>query len=137
MSVLCIGPQDIDRINRAVAEARKQPIPLATLMAGAVINKFEIALADRKPGFERPESQHVEFIGGVRASISFEQQPPGLCRHLSVSVPTPGRLPNPVLVEFLCKQFGFRTFPPEAKFWLEEFDPGHQAVNVIELVQDQ
>jgi hypothetical protein len=135
MSVLIIKPEDHKRIKAAIEKARNNPVPLETVMAGAIHGKFEIALADRKPGIERRPSEHIVFEGGVRACISFEQQPSGLVRHLSVSVPTPGRLPNPVMVEFLCKQFGFRSAPPVAKFWLEEFDPGHNAVNVIELDQ--
>jgi hypothetical protein len=95
-----------------------------------------MALADRKPGFERPESQHVIFPGGYRAALSFEQQPPGLCSHLSISVfgrSTPGMAPSPAAVAMICEAFGV-PFPAD-KTWVEEFDPGEYAINLLSVMQ--
>lgn len=105
-------------------------------MGGAVEPRNgRLALSDRKPGFERPPSQHV-ILGTYRAAISFEKQPAGLCRHLSISAIKPGTLPLPIVLEMIAKEFGFAEFPPpQGRVWLEEFDPGHEAVNVIELVK--
>ena len=46
---------------------------------------------------------------GYRAAISFEQQPPGLCAHLSISVDTPGNLPSPESVEMIAEVFGLKV----------------------------
>lgn len=54
-------------------------------------------------------------------------------RHLSISVDTKGSLPSPQAVELLAEEFGI-AFPPKSGLvWTEEFEPGHHAVNVIEL----
>ena len=84
-------------IDAAVASARQRPIPLDVIRKLAVpLDKKELTLADRqKQGAEqviRPQSEHVLIPFGYRAAISFEQQPDGLCRHLSISVDTPADL---------------------------------------------
>lgn len=135
MSVVVIGPEEMKLIEQAVAKARANPIPLETLAAlqHDIPDKSVLRLEDRKQPFKRPESQHVTFPGGFRASISFEQQPAGLVRHLSISSPTPGRVPNLPAVTMIAEAFGF-WLPPE-KMWLEEFEPGHYALNLLELVE--
>ena len=137
MSVLVIN----ERVRRAIAamveRASKKPVPWEQMkrFVNFEDNKnFELPLKDRPPDFTRPESEHLR-IGKYRIAFSFEQQPAGLLRHLSVSVPRVGRTPHPAAVEMIAREFGFTEFPPTAgRIWLEEFDPGHHAVNVVELV---
>jgi hypothetical protein len=35
----------------------------------------------------------------------------------------------------VCEAFGFSGFPPlrPHRIWIEEFEPGHHAINVLEL----
>ena len=138
-------------IDAAVASARQRPIPLDVIRKLAVpLDKKELTLADRqKQGAEqviqllraldvaeqviRTQSEHVLIPFGYRAAISYEQQPDGLCRHLSISVDTPGRVPTPEAVDMIAKAFGFRM-EGIGTVWLEEFDPGHHAVNIVEMV---
>jgi hypothetical protein len=122
----------------AIERALKHPIPLDVIKQLAVpLDQKMLTLEDRKKaGAEkviRPASEHVLIPYGYRASISFEHQPDGLARHLSVSVDTPGRVPTPEAVEMIAKVFGFRM-QGIGSVWLEEFDPGHHAVNVVEFV---
>ncbi len=121
-------------IWQALARADASPIPsetmrqFATLAAGV----RELKLADRAPGLERPASEHVEIPIGFRAAISVEEQPAGMVRHLSISVDKVGRMPSEAAVMVIAEEFGM--VPPFDGAWLEEFDPGHHAVNLLKLV---
>lgn len=134
MSIVIIGPEEMKLIEQAVVKARANPITLEMLKAlqHDIPDNRVLKLEDRKESFKRPESQHVVFPGGFRAAISFEQQPAGLVRHLSVSSPTQGRIPNEPAVRMIAEAFGFTL--PAQRMWLEEFEPGHHAINLVELV---
>jgi len=121
-------------IEAAVALAASRPVPLEVVMSFSKNEHADhIALADRPADVRRPESQHVFIPIGYRASISFEQQPSGLVRHLSVSVDRPGMVPNMLAVGMLAEAFGFQHGAPR-QIWSEEFEPGQFAINVAELV---
>ena len=134
MPMLMIGETERAKIAEIVAYAKAHPLTFETLRNGAVAETDVVELKDRKPGFERPPSQHVLFPGGYRAAFSVEQQPAGLCSHLSVSVfgrHKKGAMPSPQAVEMICEEFGV-PFPAD-KMWIEEFDPGEFAVNLVTL----
>ena len=134
MPVLIIGAAEREKIAAAVQYAKAHPILLDVIRAGSVSPRDTIKLEDRKPGFERPESQHIEFPGGYRASYSVEQQPAGMCSHLSISVfgrAKPGRMPSVEAVKMIAQAFGVPF--PAGRMWSEEFDPGEFAVNLLSL----
>jgi hypothetical protein len=141
MTVLLINQQAKDDIARAVEQARAKVIPWDALRATAIDDRDKptntLMLSERKEGTDRrPASIAVHFVGGVTAAISFEEQPAGICRHLSVATGKPGpkALLNPVMMAELVHLFGFRDFPPRAgRVWLEEFKPNFFAVNIVEL----
>jgi hypothetical protein len=135
MNVLLISRRERHRIAELIKRARRRPIPLSLIIKGDPGPTPTLMLKDRVPGIERPPSEHI-MLGTHRIAFSFEHQPIGLCRHLSVSVPMPGRAPLPEVVAIIAKEFGFSEFPPSlGRVWLEEFEPGHMAVNVVELVE--
>jgi hypothetical protein len=130
--VLAIGPIEQAAIQAAVERARARPIPWAQLKDFVVSgDRSEVNLGDRKPGFERIQSENVLIPQGYRAAISFEEQPAGIMRHLSVSVDTPGRVPSMEAVKMIAKEFGFNF--KTGTGWVEEFEPGHHAINLIEV----
>jgi hypothetical protein len=134
---LLIGEKERTAIKDAIARAATHPITLEMVKAMHVDADRRLTLAMRReqqgPDWERkqPYSEHVELPIGIRAAISFEEQPIGMCRHLSVSVDKPGALPNPAIVESLMKEFGCEHVVGEP--WIEEFEPGHEAVNIVAL----
>jgi hypothetical protein len=154
MSVLVIGEAEEKRITEMIAHAIAHPVRWETVKDTAIADPSPtLELADRKPGAERPPSDHV-VLGNVRVAYSHEEQPAGMFRHISASVRTPGKTPHPFAMSVICKAFGFsenlcaamvKPFPPPARplgpfvgrVWLEEFDPGHYAVNIIELIEEQ
>lgn len=135
MRMLMITPEVRAQIAAAIDRARATPVPLAVTMAMAVPDIEVLRLTDRKPEAPgRPPSQSLVLPGGFRVSFCFEEQPHGMVRHLSVSVPVPGKFPQPAAVAMIAEEFGFSGFPPEfGKVWMEEFQPGHMCINVAEL----
>lgn len=139
MRALLINEDVRAAIAAARARARAHPLSrekLEQLKAGTY--KAELTLADRPPDFERPDSDHVLIPIGYRAALSFEEQPAGLCRHLSVSVSKRGKMPNPVAVEAIALEFGFREpILKTSMMWIEEFEPGHHAINLVQVCEEE
>lgn len=134
MSVLIIGATERARIAEIVADARAHPVTFDTVRQGIVDDTPVLQLKDRVPGIERPPSAHMMFPGGYRAAFSIEQQPAGLCTHLSISVegrPRKGMMPSLEAVQAIAAAFGV-PWPPD-KGWSEEFEPGEYAVNLLSL----
>lgn len=132
MRPLIINAETRAAIAGAIKRAEAHPLPLAFVAAGAVEPaKTELRLADRKPGFERPASELVVIPHGYHVAFSVEEQPTGLCNHLSVSVDALGKLPSPEAVSLIAEEYGMTMVLGDTAIWLEEFEPGHQAVNVV------
>lgn len=136
MAVLIIGTREKAEIAAAIALARRQPITLDFLRKHAVPHQADLTLADRPPpGFDRPRSQQVLIPYGYRAAISFEEQPAGMAMHLSVSVERddPRLMPGVAQVAMIAEAFGidFERARREGTLWLEEYEPGRQAVNIV------
>ena len=154
MSFLIIGPEQQTLIDAAVVAARAKPKPWEIMKTIVQDTPTAVlSLEDRKANVEKVlaeyPSQHL-MLGTYRVAFSFEEQPAGLFRHVSVSSANPKALPRPQVMAMVCNAFGFsdqlvimfyeeRTMmfgPEKAPFrvWIEEFEPGRHAVNAIELV---
>jgi hypothetical protein len=134
MAVLIIGATERREIAQVIAYAKAHPVLFDKIRQGVVDHTAVLELKDRKPGYERPPSAHVIFPGSYRAAFSIEQQPAGLCSHLSVSVfgrAKNGVCPSVEAVEMIAQEFGMPY--PADKIWLEEFEPGEYAVNLLSL----
>ena len=135
---LIIGDAERALIDEAVRRAREHPLsPKDVQRIGETVPQGQphLSLADRSGDVRRGPSEPwgVELPGGFQAAISFEHQPIGLCRHLSVSVDKPGYLPHMAAVGMIAEAFGF-VAGMERHIWVEEFKPGCHAVNVVEPV---
>jgi hypothetical protein len=136
MSTLIID----DAVRVAAAElierARQKPIPWAKLRdLVREDDEPNLRLADRPHGYPRPETL---ILSSFRCAFSIEEQPAGFVRHLSVSVPTKGKLPSFPAMQMIAELFGFTEFPPtRGRIWVEEFESGHEAVNVVEVEREK
>jgi hypothetical protein len=131
--ILAIDEITRQRIASLIERAQKRPVPFdAVRNHAAPPGTKNLSLKDRKPGLVRPQSAHIDIPFGYTAAFSIEEQPNGLVRHLSISVDTVGRCPNEAAVAMIAEAFGMME--PFDAVWLEEFDPGHHAVNVLKLV---
>jgi hypothetical protein len=72
---------------------------------------------------------------GYLISFTIEQQNPGNVRHLSMSVQEKGKLPNEHAVQEIMNHLGFEKELKKCMVRLEEFEPGHEAINVMELIK--
>lgn len=138
MAILLIGLAEMTAIRAAKDKARQHPLTLDHVRAGAVApGKSTLTLADRKPGWtrkHRPVEVLIPF--GYRAAISVEEQPAGLCWHLSISVERkdPTRMPSVEAVNTIAEAFGIDTSKPDdVMMWTEEYEPGRHAVNIVTL----
>lgn len=125
-------------ITQAIEQARAKPTPFVSELVDRSQDKFMSKLEDRKPGIsdlrKQYPSQHLK-LGTYHAAISFEYQPAGLFRHLSVSSERPGKVPGLEVMAMLVVEFGFSGWPLQraGRVWMEEYEPKRHAVNVIEL----
>lgn len=140
-AILLIGVEEETAIASAIAEAKRQPVSLEivnSLAAGCPQDATEISLADMQEAAERRQREYPPqqvMLGNMRCAFSYEEQPAGMVRHLSVSSPNAGKLPSPQAMQMICEAFGFGSeFPPEdSRIWMEEYEQGKYAVNVIQV----
>ena len=114
----------IERINKVVDYAHKHPLSMDDLLD--IINK------QRKPPGDF-EEHRVLIPVGVLCVYSEELQNPGTCKHLSIAVDTPGKLPSIEVAREILPLFGIHTELEKCQIKVHEFTPGHSAVNIIEL----
>jgi hypothetical protein len=144
MPVLVIGEYEKKQIKEALESARAKPMPWE-LMKDIVTDDREkptmtLSLEERRnvellAKAKKEYPSYPVIMGQYMAAISFEEQPAGLMKHLSVSSKNKGMMPNEYVVQMICEEFGFSGWPPTKphRLWIEEFDPGHHAINIIEL----
>jgi hypothetical protein len=134
---LIIGQPERNAIANALSNARDQTVSMETITNWAASipqDRSKVRLRDRDPKFKRPPAQEVLIEDGFRVCVSFENQPMGLCRHLSVSIDTKVHegLPSREAVSVLMHEFGVKPDRVVAG-WTEEYEPGEWAVNILAL----
>ena len=143
MRALIIGPEEKEKLKAAYERARAKPIPWETLKAlmSPVQNVPVLTLDNRSEAAraqERPRSECVEIPMGYQVCVSFEDQPAGLLAHVSISVSTPGMLPNENAVNMILDEFGYHVSQADSG-WVEEFmfngKPGGLAVNLVFMIE--
>jgi hypothetical protein len=71
-------------------------------------------LDSRNPTFIPGNDPHfTALLGSYRTVFTFTRDGEALFRHLSVSVPMPGRYPNPIAVWMIADLYGFTGWSPE------------------------
>lgn len=151
--ILIVGDEQRIEISAAIERAKAKPMPWSVMKA--IVSRdatTTLLLGDRKIGVEEARAKYPPqnvMLGTYRCAISFEEQPAGLMRHLSVSSQKKGKVPGPEVMQMVCEEFKFSALlcsvigMPQAtvvsdqvpfRVWLEEFEPGRMAVNVAELV---
>jgi hypothetical protein len=129
MAALLMGPAQ-DEILRAVrVHAEANRIPRAEL-----VRRYEA----HEPVLDA--GCRCELPVGFKVAFTIEEHPPpaGWARHLSVSAPVPGRLPNSYAMALIGRALGMRMqiFDPTSTTYFEPLDGGPpRAVNVIEPIE--
>lgn len=136
MRALIISPAVEDEIAAIKKYAEQHPIDPEKAIAHSKRDRA---------GFKRRMDAYTMFIPvGYQVTYSLEIQPPGLLRHISVSVSDRKTLPHPAAMTIICEAFGMGNLQAAldgtgpslnlAKIWVEDFDNGHQAVNILQFV---
>lgn len=136
MRALIINPEIQAQIKNVCDEARKKTLPWSILKKYVVPDLNEVRLSDRKPGSEEviDRGEQIVIPNGYLVMLSFEEQPDGIMRHLSVSLVDSKKMPSPEAVDMILSEFGFDTIPMRtSRIWMEEFEPGRFAINVCQL----
>jgi hypothetical protein len=141
-SAFILGPDDEAVIREAARRALANPLTFKTVMRvqkyGAT-DEDGVLHGDRPD--DAPEPQEVNLPLGWRLAISCEEQPFGLCFHLSMSSPTPAKtLPRPEAFKMVLDVLGCGESP--GVHWIEEFKErgrvAGRAVNVVvQVPKDQ
>ena len=112
------------------------------------INKVLVYAQEHKidfPTMEKMMTGEVDPVGddafyacyinqGYRIVFSFEEQPCGWCRHLSISVDARHKLPSIPAVEIIMGECGFSGGIHDCiNVWIEN----ERAVNVLQQVKDE
>ncbi len=134
---IIVGETERAALKEAMARARTHPVPWEMLEGGVVEGTDTVRIEDRSPEHKRPLPEQVALPFGYLVAISFEEQPAGICLHVSVSGPWPKKPPNTVVCGMIFTALGV---PPQAEHeWTEQIliddKPGGLAFNAIWLVE--
>lgn len=134
--VVLITPEKKVEIAEAIAWARAHVVPWDKMRDAVADPTPMLALKDRNPDApQRPPSPRIVFEpSGVEACISFEEQPAGICRHLSISTRDGRTVLDPTMTMLVAAEFGIELQPEmNGRAWLEEYEPGRYAINIVIL----
>lgn len=138
---LLIGEAEQQALVAAVERARKHPRSINEVMhtAGQIDQTTDVVtLADRKAALPKRAPEVVALPVGYVAAISFEEQPAGMCMHVSMSTMKAGMIPRPEAMAMVLETIGVRADVPR-RVWIEEFEidgkSGGYAINVVAVME--
>lgn len=121
----------MDEIERIIKHATENPTSLETMEA--------LTKGEASPGGVNEDFTIYVVINDEQVCITYthEQQPPCMCKHLSVSVHEKGQLPSDKVMQLIMTLVGFKTpyriIIQTPLKWNEEFGgTTHEAINLIE-----
>ena len=123
MSAMIITEEVSARIKEVVHYAEKHIFSMDDMLD--IMNK------QREPPGNDPN--HVVFIPiGIKVVFTMDKQNIGICKHISISVDRPGKLPNPLVVENILLEFGIETPMHDCVIDVEDLSHGYQAITIVE-----
>lgn len=126
MRPLIIDNNVKEQIAKVIDHAKQNIFSVDDLLD--VMNK-EISKAGDSEGFT------VVIPVGYTCVFSYENQPIGLARHLSISVDEPDKMPNVESVKEIMNQFGFESELEQCIVGIEKLEESYNAISIAELVK--
>jgi hypothetical protein len=117
---ITVGESERSKLKTTMARARAHPVPWKVLKRRITEQDGPHTrhVEDQPFAPERPPAEFVDLPFGYVVAISFEEQPAGMCLHVSVSGPWPRVAPNMVVCAMI---FNALDVPDEAEdVWTEE-----------------
>jgi hypothetical protein len=136
---IIVGETERAALKAAIARAHTHPVPWEVLTRGITEHDGTdtVRVEDQPPAHERPPPEFVELPFGYVVAISFEEQPAGMCLHVSVSGPWPRVAPNMMVCAMIFNALDLAAEADDV--WTEEFlidgKPGGRQFNVVWLVE--
>lgn len=128
-------------MTRMLIIREKERLAIAELRAFANANIFEArelletATKNIRAYRDFMKILSINIPNGYRVTYSHEQQPVGLCSHISVSVDAVRMLPSVPAMDLILQEFSMRPITESISVWIEDVDATHKAVNVIQLLE--
>lgn len=134
MTPFIMSPEIEEQLQalRRLAEREDRRIPLDVMMAFA--KDFDPEDPSTRKGSPYPLDQTVELPFGWKVSVAVERQPSGWFIHMSMSSPFKDGLPHPESVKMVLEALGFHRPLEQCMIYLERYEVGRTAVNVLELL---
>ena len=128
MIPLVIDQEVQEKIKKVIKHATNNPTSLETMM--------KLAKGEPAPGGLNADFT-IDIPMGFSVTYTHEEHPGSMCKHLSMSVHAKDRVPNPIAVEMILKEFGFTNSLSEClkwgTVWEEKFGENNQtAINIVE-----
>jgi hypothetical protein len=133
---IIVGETERAELRAAMARARGHPVPWEELKHGTAAR--EATITEHMGDFhDEPSAEFVNLPFGYVVAITFEEQPAGMCLHVSVSGPWPRVPPNMMVCAMV---FSALDLAPEADdVWTEELTIddglGGRAFNAVWVVE--
>ena len=134
--MVALSPYKGKNLMRALIIDEKSRVDINKLIDFSKIHQYKIDdLKKVMEGLQEPAGNcpdHVIHLPeGFRVVYSIEEQPKGLCHHLSISVD--GNLyPSEVAVQEIMKEFGIKTKISQCtSVWIEK---EVRAINILDLI---
>ena len=129
MNPLVIGPDEQLKLATLRELASQHPVDMPTLIEAI---KHPAGKAFHK---SRMTAQSISLPLYYLVTFSIETgHPVGTCRHMSMSVKAPGRVPNPHAVWMVAEVLGFVGGLEQCKHWIEDLEGHGLAINLVQPV---
>jgi hypothetical protein len=131
MKIIIKGDSDL-RVLEINNDTKKEIKKVITYAENNICDEAQIKLIASKdipPVGDNPDHL-VHIHDGYRVIYSIEKQPIGLCHHISISVESGDKYPNPEAVKMILKEFGMNEKLEESlHIWKEDF---MNAINILQ-----
>lgn len=126
---LLIGPIEKAQLFRLRQLAARHPVDMTTLKA-----RFDTRDGKRRH-MRQMTKQTVYLPANFAVTFSIETgHPIGACRHMSMSVNRPDRVPSPEGLWMVAEELGFIGDLSSCTVWPEKLQGHGQAINVVQPV---
>jgi len=124
-----ISPEVIQKLKDLESYALLNPFTLPMLK--------EVLASKRSPAGDIPEYS-ITIPVGYKVVYSIEEHPGGFARHLSVSSPSKGKHPKPIVINTIMSylEFDGMSSSPDIYVYTENVGKGIEAINIIEMIKD-
>lgn len=123
MRPLAIGEKEKKAIKQLIEYARTHPYSREKLQL--IVDGMEQAPGDIKP-------YSISLPVGFKVVFTIEDQPMGICKHLSVSVDDPKKLPSPEAINMIAEEFGFVGTVENMEYGTVFLEEESNAINIIQ-----